>query len=69
MLFLVLGFLEFPDQRNSDRTFLAPLISIPVLMTKVDVGGNQVFSLQYTGDDIAENLSLREKLKADHGLL
>ncbi len=69
MLFLVLGFLEFPDQQNSDRTFLAPLISIPVLMTKVDVGGNQVFSLQYTGDDITENLSLREKLKADHGLL
>jgi hypothetical protein len=69
MLFLVLGFLEFPDQRNSDRTFLAPLISIPVLMSKGDVHGNQVFSLQYTGDDITENLSLREKLKADHGLL
>jgi hypothetical protein len=69
MLFLVLGFLEFPDQRNSDRSFMAPLISVPVLMSKIDVSGNQVFSLQYTGDDITENLSLREKLKEDYGLL
>lgn len=69
MLFLVLGFLEFPEQRSSDRTFFAPLISVPVLMSKRDVGGNQVFSLRYTGDDITDNLSLREKLKSDYGLL
>ncbi len=39
MLFLVLGFLEFPDQQDSDRTFLSPLISIPVAFTKREVGG------------------------------
>jgi len=69
MLYLVLGFLEFPDQRDSDRIFTAPLISIPVTMSKRESGGNQVFSVQYTGDDISENLSLREKLKPDHSLI
>ncbi len=69
MLFLVLGFLEFPDQRNSDKTFTAPLISVPVSLQKKEIAGIQQFSLQYTGDDISENLSLREKLHNDFGLL
>jgi transcription elongation GreA/GreB family factor len=69
MLFLVLGFLEFPDQRDSDKTFTAPLISVPVSLQKKDVAGIQQFSLQYTGDDISENLSLREKLRNDFGLV
>jgi transcription elongation GreA/GreB family factor len=69
MLFIVLGFLEFPDQRVSDNKFLAPLISIPVCLQKRDVAGIQQFTAQYTGDDITENLSLREKLRNDFGLV
>lgn len=69
MLFLVLGFLEFPDQRDSDKAFTAPLISVPVSLQKKEVAGIQQFSLQYTGDDISENLSLREKLRNDFGLV
>lgn len=69
MLFLVLGFLEFPDQRDSDKTFTAPLISVPVALQKKEVSGIQQFSLQYTGDDISENLSLREKLRNDFGMV
>ena len=69
MLFLVLGFLEFPDQRDSDKTFTAPLINIPVSLQKKEVSGIQQFSIQYTGDDISENLSLREKLRNDFGLV
>ena len=69
MLFLVLGFLEFPDQRDSDKSFTAPLISVPVTLLKKEVAGIQQFSLQYTGDDISENLSLREKLRNDFGLV
>ena len=68
MLFLVLGFLEFPDQRDSDKSFLAPLISVPVTILKKDVAGIQSFSLQHTGDDVSENLSLREKLRNDFGI-
>ena len=69
MLFLVLGFLEFPEQRDSDKSFTAPLISLPVSLQKKEVAGIQQFSLQYTGDDISENLSLREKLRNDFGLV
>ena len=69
MLFLVLGFLDFPDQRDSDKIFTAPLISVPVSLQKKEVAGIQQFSLQYTGDDISENLSLREKLRNDFGLV
>jgi len=69
MLFLVLGFLEFPDQRDSDKTFTAPLVSVPVSLKKKDVAGIQQFSLQYTGEDVSENLSLREKLRNDFGFV
>lgn len=69
MLFLVLGFLEFPDQRDSDKSFTAPLISLPVSLQKKEVAGIQQFSLQHTGEDISENLSLREKLRNDFGLV
>ena len=68
MLFLILGFLEFPDQRDSDKLFMAPLINIPVTLIKKEVSGIQSFSLQHTGEDITENLSLREKIKNDFGL-
>lgn len=69
MLFLVLGFLEFPEQRDSDKVFAAPLISLPVSLQKKEVAGVQQFSLQYTGDDITENVSLREKLRNNFGLV
>jgi len=69
MLHLVLGFLEFPDQKDSDRLFLAPLVSVPVQLSKRDGAGRQVFSLHYNGDDIEENLSLREKLRQDHSIV
>ncbi len=69
MLFLVLGFLEFPDQRDSDKKFTAPLISVPVSLERKDVAGIQQFSLQFTGDEISDNLSLREKLRNDFGLV
>jgi transcription elongation GreA/GreB family factor/very-short-patch-repair endonuclease len=68
MLFLVLGFLEYPDQTNSDRKFLAPLISIPVSLSSRSIDGQRTFEIEYTGDDIATNLSLHEKLRVDHGL-
>ncbi|WP_242352167.1 MULTISPECIES: DUF4011 domain-containing protein [unclassified Anaeromyxobacter] len=66
MLFLVLGFLELPDQQQSDRTFLAPLVSVPVALSRAESNGQQRFWLQHTGDDVAENLSLREKLRQDY---
>jgi len=63
MLFLVLGFIEYPDQRDSDRIFSAPIVSVPVALSRRDVSGRQSFFLQYTGEDITDNISLREKIQ------
>ena len=68
MLFLAMGFLEFPDQPDSDKKFIAPLICLPVNMSKREVNGQQYYSIQFTGDDVTDNLSLIEKLKRDFSL-
>jgi hypothetical protein len=69
MLFLVLGFLEYPDQRQSDRQLLAPLLSIPVSLSSRAQDAERIFEIDYTGDDVATNLSLSEKLRVDHSLI
>jgi very-short-patch-repair endonuclease len=69
MLFLALGFLEYPDQPQSDRRFLAPLLSIPVAFSSQTQDNERVFDIDYTGDDVATNLSLHEKLRVDHSLV
>jgi very-short-patch-repair endonuclease len=68
MLFLVLGFLEYPDEAQSDRNFLAPLISIPVGLSSIGRDGERTFVIHHTGDEIAANLSLQGKLRVDHEL-
>ena len=69
MLFVVVGFLEFPDREDNDRLLLAPLISVPVALEKTRVDrdtGQERYNLKYTGEDLAENLSLREKLSQEY---
>lgn len=68
MLFLVLGYLEYPGDPQSDRQFLAPLISIPVALSSTVRNGERTFEIEGTGDDFAANLSLHEKLRVDHEL-
>lgn len=68
MLFLAIGFLEYPEQTDSDKKLLAPLICIPVSLVKRDSNSGQAFLIQYTGDDVSENISLKEKLKNDFNL-
>lgn len=70
VLFLVLGFLEFPEPSPSDKTMTAPLIAVPVTIEKGDLNNETRcyrYHLAYTGDEVAENLSLKEKLRQDHG--
>lgn len=66
-LHLVVGFLEYPDVPNSDRRYLAPLLCIPVSIQRGSEIPFQKFYLSATGEEILENLSLREKLVRDHG--
>lgn len=66
MLFLCLGFLKWSDHNNSEVYNYAPLIMIPIEIDrdKVDARtGFAKFRLKYTGEDILDNICLREKLQ------
>src|SRR5438132_12873420 len=66
MLYMVFGFLEWYESRDSERALLAPLIAVPCALTKGKVDAVTrlpIYELSYTGEEISDNLSLREKLK------
>ena len=70
MLFLVFGFIEFPERAPSDRTMLAPLISVPVIIEKGNLDRETRryrYHLSYTDEEVTENLSLKEKLRQEYG--
>jgi len=70
VLFLVFGFLEFPEKAPSDRTMMAPLISVPVIIEKGNLDRETRryrYHCSYTDDEVSENLSLKEKLRQEHG--
>ena len=67
MLYLVAGFLEFPESPGGEKLYQAPLLCIPVSITRTNEGQFSSFYLNFTGEEIADNLSLREKLKRDFG--
>ena len=68
MLYLVFGFLEFPDNPGSDKLYQAPLLCVPVTVTISDEGQYSTFTLISSGEELTDNLSLREKVKRDFGL-
>jgi thymidylate kinase len=66
MLFLCLGFLKWSDADTSDIFYHAPLIMLPIAIErdKVDAKtGYAKFVIKYTGEDILDNICLREKLR------
>lgn len=69
MLFLILGFLEWYEDDNSQQARLAPLMTVPVLL---DRGGNRgkgfECAIEYSGEDRETNLSLVERLRRDFGI-
>lgn len=67
ILFLSLGFLEWADQVDSARKRLAPLYLVPVQIKKAVTAGETTYSIRYTGEDIIDNLTLREKLSVEFG--
>lgn len=71
ILFLVFGFLEFYDSEDSERPMLAPLLSLPVTLErgKIDPETRTYqYAVQHNGEDLAENHTLREKLRMDFQL-
>jgi hypothetical protein len=66
MLYLIVGYLEFYDSDDSDKPMLAPLLSLPATLVKGPIDKETrtyQWSIQYSGEDLNENATLREKLK------
>ncbi len=66
ILFLALGFLKWFEDASSDRERYAPLILVPVVLDRGNVGDR--FKLRYLGDELSTNLSLQMKLKLEFGI-
>lgn len=66
ILFLALGMLDWYEDESSDFLHRAPLVLIPVNLSRESVRGR--FKIEYTGDEIDTNLSLQMKLKAEYGI-
>ena len=62
-LYLALGMLEWYESESSDKPRHAPLILIPVELSRASVKAR--FRIRYTEEDIGTNLSLQEKLKSE----
>lgn len=71
ILYMALGFLEWPDP-GSTATRIAPLFLVPVRLHKGRLDPatkTYIYTLSYSGEDIIPNLSLREKLRIDFALV
>ena len=65
-LFLALGFLEWHDADAPGTPRFAPLVLIPVDLTRASVSTR--FRLSFRNEDLETNLSLQAKLKVEFGL-
>ena len=71
ILYLGIGFLEWYESRDSDKTRLAPLFTIPVKLersARASKDGVYRYTLSVKDDGLLTNLSLKEKLANDFGL-
>jgi DNA polymerase III delta prime subunit len=67
VLYLALGFLQWNEPTNSSVSRYAPLILIPVELTRSSARDS--FKLRYTGEDLGSNLTLAAKLRTEFKLL
>lgn len=68
MLYLIFGFLEFYERDDSEKSMLAPLLAVPVALEKGTIDTDTrtyQYSITYSGEDVHENQTLREKLSQD----
>ena len=66
ILFLALGFLKWVEPDKSDKPRYAPLILVPVSLSRRSAGTK--FRIRYDDEEIITNLSLAEKLKVDFNI-
>jgi transcription elongation GreA/GreB family factor len=71
MLYLIFGFLEFYDRDESEKPMFAPLLAVPVTLDRGGIDPDTrtyQYSINYSGEDVHENQTLREKLSQDFNL-
>ncbi|MFC1577653.1 DUF4011 domain-containing anti-phage protein Hhe [Thermodesulfobacteriota bacterium] len=71
ILYLAVGFLEWFDSTDSDKSRIAPLFLVPAQLQKGRLSQKTKtydYTLSYSGEDLLTNLSLREKLRVDFAL-
>lgn len=66
ILYLAMGFLKWFEPQKPDEPRFAPLLLIPVRLERQNAGTR--YSLAYTGDELESNLTLKTRLKMDHGI-
>lgn len=72
MLHLAFGFLDWAEQEHPKKRILAPLITVPVAVRRGDIDPRTRtyrYYLSHSGEDIAANLSLAEKVRRDFGVV
>jgi very-short-patch-repair endonuclease len=72
ILYLTLGFLEWSESKESDVIRLSPLFTLPVQIERTSIdrmAGVYRYTIQLKDDGIISNITLREKLANDFGLL
>jgi len=62
-LYLALGMLQWFESTSSEEKRLAPLILVPVSLDRTSARSK--FRLNYSGEELGENLSLQKKLQAE----
>ncbi len=70
-LYLALGFLRWRESDDSEQDRRAPLLLIPIIITRnaeAGRGGSRYFTIAHDGGDLFPNLSLMERLRTDFGL-
>jgi hypothetical protein len=69
VLYLCIGFLQFPEAPNSKRQLKAPLINIPVHLQKHSSNSQSpYYTIIHTGDEIIENIALAVKLQQTYSI-
>ena len=66
ILYVALGFLKWYEDEKSDRERYAPLILIPVRLSRQSATSK--FKVSYSEDELATNLSLQARIKDDFGI-
>lgn len=72
ILYLALGFLEWYESRESDQPRLAPLFTVPVHLERSDLDrklGAYRYTITIKDEGLISNITLREKLSNDFGLI